>query len=200
MAVNKFSICSEALVLVGSDPITDFDSGGAGEVIAGTLYEPTVRQLLGSYRWRFSTVLVPLSRLAVPPITNFEAAYQLPATIECLTVNALRTDDMDDEDPGLVFDRYEDQIHCNAEVTDKVIASITYRSSEQYWPAYFETLLRFELASSFAIPIAEDTDKANVYAGKALRYGANARSLDSQGRTARRLPVGGLARYHGGRA
>lgn len=194
MAVNKFEIASQALVLVGANPIVSFDGAGAENVAASTLYEAAVRELLGAYPWRFSTRKVQLTRLVAVPPDEWDAAYQMPADI--LTVHAVRV-----SDEPIEFDRYEDQVLCGAQASDVVIGELTFRSSEPYWPAYFETALRYKLASYFAIPLADDTDKASLYEGKFLRAFGSAKTQDAQARTARKLRgVGGLARYHGGRA
>lgn len=188
---NKFRIASRASVMVGGSQILGFNGATTEEIIAGELYDPTVDDIVSMYRWRCMTMQFTLSRIAAAPLARYEAAYQLPA--ETQLINAVTIDDVPIE-----FDRYQDKIYCNADVGEVVVADITYRADEAFWPGYFETLVRLKLASAFAVPIAEDTQKAAFYEGQFIRKLGAAKTNDAQGRTARKLPVGGLRRYHGG--
>lgn len=195
--MNKFEVCSQASVLCGGSPLSSFEGETTESQIAQQLYEAAVRELLGLYRWRFSTTRFALSRDFDPPITQWEATYQLPNQIEALNVHGVF---VDDGEHSIDFDRFEGAIQCNAGVTEKVSADITYRSSEEYWPAYFETCLRYKLAALFAIPIAEDESKSEAYESRFIRAYAVARNLDAQSRTAKQINgIGGLRRYHRGR-
>lgn len=194
MATDKFDLCSQALVLVGGNRITSFDGAGAEEIVASSLYEDTVREILSVYPWRFATRQFQLTRLAAAPLSRYDAAYQLPAGTE--RINAVLVQDI-----SIDFDRYEDQLLCDAGATDVVIASLTYRADEAYWPGYFTTTLRLKLASMFAVPIAEDAGKMSAYNTAFVQQLKAARLSDAQGRTARKINgIGALRRYHGGRA
>lgn len=192
MAVDKYDMCSRAMVRIGGKPISSFEGDGAEETVAATLYEPAVTMLLSLYRWRFSSRQEQMTRLATSPSARWEAAYELPS--DCLNVHGVTVDDR-----LIDFDRYENKIFCDAAATDVVILDYTYRSQEAYWPGYFETTLEMRLAADFAIPIAEDTDKAQHYEGRFVRQFAVAKNTDAQGRTARKLPVGGFAAFSRGR-
>lgn len=190
--MNRYQLASEALVLLGGTAIASFDGAGTQEIIAATLYEPTVLGVVTIRRWRCMTRQVILSRLAAPPAARWAAAYELPAdaqTIHGLTIN----------DHPLEFDRYENMIFCDAQATDQVALDYTYRASEAYWPGYFADVVRLKLASMFAIPLTENVDKAKIYDQLFTRAFAMARSIEGQGRTAQRFPVGRLRAYHRGR-
>ncbi len=193
MATDKFDLCSQALVLVGGTRITSFDGNGAEAIIAGSLYEDTVREVISVYPWRFATRQFGLTRLGAAPDARWDAAYQLPSGTE--RINAVTV-----LDTPIDFDRYEDHILCNAGVEDVVIADLTYRPVEAYWPGYFTTTIRLKLASVFAVPVAEDSGKAQAYQSMYVAQLKAARLADAQSRTARKLNgIGGLRRYHGGR-
>lgn len=192
MPVNKYALASEALVLVGHKPIASFEGPSSGEIAASTLYDATVEELLGLHRWRFNAKAAQLSRLAAEPVTEWSAAYELPAT--CMVIYAVQVRGCDIE-----FDRYADEIHCDADATDVVVLIYGYGAAEERWPPYFTALARSKLAAVFAIPVADSEEKASLYEGKFIRQLTNAKTLDSQGRTAAKMPVGGLARYHRGR-
>jgi hypothetical protein len=189
---NKFEMASSALVMVGSNPITSFEGIGSAEIVAANLYEPTVRELLGLYRWRFATVDDQLTRMEGAPKGRYSASYLLPA--DTLQLQAVQI-----RGCNIEFDRFNDYVRCDAGADDTVIATRTVRVGEAFWPGYFEALVRTKLAAAFAIQVADDGEKAAIYEGKALRLFAAAKNIDAQGRTARKMPAGRLRRVHGGR-
>jgi hypothetical protein len=177
MAFTDIDICASAMVMIGDSPITSFDDGTTQAIIAENLYEATVKELLGSYPWRFCTQQSQLSRLVAAPESVWDAAYQLPndlLNIETVIV----------ENYPINFDRFEDMIYCDATSTDIVILSGMYRVDEQFWPSYFTSYLRIKLASLFALSASAQVEVANYMERKALREGAVARNRDAQGRTA----------------
>ena len=192
MALDKYEICSRALVRVGGKRITSFEGIGAEAVTAYTLYESAVRALLSKYRWRFSSRQIVLTREATPGDARWSARYLIPA--ETLNIHAVTI-----RDAPIEFDRYENWIFCDAHDTDVLTLDFTYRSEEAYWPGYFDTTLELRLASDFAVPIADDIEKASYYQQLFRLEFAVAKAMDSQGRTARKLPVGRFAAFMGGR-
>lgn len=193
MSLDKFEICSRALIRVGGQKITSFEGVGAESVTAYTLYEPAVRALLSKYRWRFSSRQQVLTRQDTGGDARWSARYQIPS--EAMNIHAITINDA-----PIDFDRYENWIYCDAMDTDTLVMDYTYRALEAYWPGYFDTTLELRLASDFAVPIADDLDKASYYQQLFLREFAVAKQMDAQGRTARKMPVGRLARFAGGRA
>jgi hypothetical protein len=193
VATNKYMVCSNAMILLGAGQVTGFSQASTEEIVAEELYEATVTELLSAYRWRFACKYVQLDRIAEAPLMRWDAAYQLPSNAS--VVHGLYVNDT-----SIDFDRQEDQLLCNAGEDDVVVCLLGFRPNESDFPPYFESALRFRLASLFAIPVADDSQKANMYDGMFQRAFAQARSIESQGRTAQKLPVGGLRRYHAGRA
>lgn len=190
MAID-LDICSAALVRVGASPIDSMLGAGVSETACRTLYPRVVSDRLSGYRWRFATKLVTLERLEDAPLAGYSSAYQLPAGVQ--TVWSLRHND------ALVdFDRSEGFVHVDAEPADVLIAEVTFRPNEAAWPDYFISLLELDLAAALAVPIAEDAQKAQYYEQKAFRQYAQAKTLDAQTRTARKIDLGGLRRYHRG--
>lgn len=187
MADTAIDICARALVLIGDQPISSFEDGTAGSIVAANLYPAIVKQLIGSYRWRFATGEVQLSRLVAAPAGEWSAAYALPG--DCLEVITLRVN-------GRVvdFDRFGSNLLCNADANDTVILEGVFRVDESQFPAYFTAYLEQILASHFALAVAAKTELSDYLDKKAQRAGMNARNLDAQGRTADRIDTGGLIR------
>lgn len=189
---NKFQICSQASVLVGGAPIAGFSGGSTEEIVAEQLYEDVLLDLLASYRWRFASQYVPLTLLDEQPVLGWEGVYQIPPGTTVIH-GCYSGDQLVD------FDRSEDRIFAMG-YGGELLLQVGFRPLEDDFPPYFVTVLRLKLAAMFAVPIAEDSQKASLYEGMALRAFASARSIESQGRTASKLPVGGLRALHGGRA
>jgi hypothetical protein len=192
MAVDKFSISSAASVLVGGSPIVSFEDESTESIVAAQLWDSTVESLF-IYRWRFATYQAQLSRHVAPPMARWESAYQLPGDVQL--INAVTIGDS-----PISFDRYNNLILCDAQASDEVIADVTVIPAVAYWPGYFKAIAEVKMAARMAVPIADDLDKASYYEKEFLRLWAQGKNVDAQGRTAVKMPVGGLARYHGGRA
>lgn len=187
MSTTDIDICTHALVMIGANPITSFADGTTESIAAANLYETTVRDQMGRYRWRFATAQSQMSRLSDAPLSGWDAAYQLPATMLMpITVKI--------NDVPIDFDRFEDNIFCNATEEDTVILEGVYRVDEQFWPPYFVTLVQLALASHFALTIAAQGDLSDLIDKRALRQAAIARNLDAQARTTPRIDTGSLVR------
>lgn len=195
MASPSITTSSRALVMIGDKPISSLSGSGASAVACSTLYPSVVEDLLSRYRWRFASKIVALQRLAAEPLSRFAAAYQLPSDVEQSLVYAVSINGNNAE-----FERFGSEIHVDADTADTVYAEVKYTPNETKFPSYFRALVELELAAKLAITLAEDAQKASYFEGKALRQFGLAKNLDSQTQTARKIRLGGLRRYHGGRA
>lgn len=179
MATTNIDICSRALVMIGANPITSFNEGTDEAVAASNLYESTVQNALSMHPWTFAVGHVQLSRLEDEPDGKWDAAYQLPSSPDCLAVRTVMVNGYPIE-----FDRFEDNIHCDASTADEVILKGIFRVDEQFWPPYFQRYVTLVMAALLAESVAAKTDLANVMEDRAEKQFARARSMDSQGRTA----------------
>lgn len=187
MSVSNISICQQALVMIGAAPISSFSDGTTESIACNTLYEDTVRDELGQYRWRFASGIEQISRLSDTPGTKWDAAYQLPP--ECLVPSTVYVNGK-----PIDFDRYEDMIFCDAAVADEVFLEGTYRVNEQHWPPYFVRLVTLRMASLLAHSVAAQVDTAELLDRRAVRHAAMARNKDAQARTAPRIDSTRLVR------
>lgn len=185
MAVTSLQICQQALVVIGAQPIASFDDGTTESIACSNLYENTVRDELSQYRWRFATNQVQLSRLVDFPSAKWKAAYQLPPG--CLAVATVFVNDIPTD-----FDRYEDNIFCNALESDVVILEGTFYVDEQFWPPYFVQMIVYRIASQLAHSIAAQTDTSQMLDQMAIRHSRLARNRDAQGRTAPKIDTSRL--------
>jgi hypothetical protein len=68
-----------------------------------------------------------------------------------------------------------------------VIADYIFRASEGNWPPYFTIAVEFAMAGVLAISVARDAQLASLMEQKANLYMMQARRLDSQQQTTRKL-------------
>jgi hypothetical protein len=187
MSISAVSICQQALVMIGAQPIASLDDDTTEGIVCRSLYEATVRDELSQYRWRFATGVEQLNRLVATPGGKWGAAYQLPPA--CLVPSTVYV-----SGNPIDFDRYEDNIYCNASVTAEVLLEGVYRVDEQFWPPYFERVIVYRLASHLAHSIAQQVDTSDLLDRRAIRHAALARNRDAQGRTATRIDTTRLVR------
>jgi hypothetical protein len=182
MALSKFDICNQALVLVGANTITSFSQNTTESIVANQLYETTLEDLLTKCRWRFASKQVQLSKNTTNPDARYESSYALPS--DALILHTVTV-----SDSVINYDRYEQNIFTNTSTSDTVIADYTFQPSESIFPPYFAKVLVFELASLFAGAIARNDQLANLYAQRAVAQLQQAKSIDSQAQTTRRANV-----------
>ena len=180
MTDSKFDICSRALVLVGANTVASFTENTTESKVSGQLYESTLKNLLTKCRWRFAAKQQQLSRDTAEPTARFDAKYPLPA--DALIINTITI-----SDNVIKYDRYENDIYCDATTSDIVVADYTFRPNEADFPPYFTSALVFELASLFAGAIARNDSLSQLYQNRAIVQMAQAKSQDSQAQTSRKV-------------
>lgn len=78
--MDKFTICSAALLQLDKEPIQSFDDGRKEAEVAGTIYPIVKRTVLSRYTWTFNTTVAELSReLQVPTDGNHQYQFLLPS-------------------------------------------------------------------------------------------------------------------------
>ena len=180
VANTPIKVCSRASVLIGGDEIQSFTDGTLESSVADSIYEDIARTALTNTRWRFATNQQQLNRLTLAPVGRWDAAYQMPASslmIHAVTVNEV----------PIEYDTYGDKIYTDSSANDIVIADFIYRADEQDWPSFFTLAVQHMVAGAFAISIARDATLSQLMDQKAQFYMAQARRLDSQQQTTRKL-------------
>ena len=180
VANSAIDIASRALVLIGAEPITSFDSSSTEALVATNMYEDTVRAMLSTARWRFATEQSVLNQLSDVPTGRFDIAHQLPSNLLVLhgvTVN----------DNLIEFTVYGDKVFSDAATTDSLVADFTFRADKVDFPSYFSLALQYSLASIFATSIARDDRLMQLMETKANQLMAKARNIDAQQQKTRKL-------------
>ena len=179
-ANSAIDIASRALVLIGAEPITSFDSSSTEALVATNMYEDTVRAMLSTARWRFATAQAVLNQLSDVPTGRFDIAHQLPSNLLVLhgvTIN----------DRLIDFTVYGDKVFSDSTSSDTLVADFTFRADEVDFPSYFSLALQYSLASIFATSIARDDRLMQLMETKANQLMAKARNIDAQQQTTRKL-------------
>lgn len=179
-ANTPIKVCSRALILIGEEGISSFSDGTAQADVADAMYEDIARTALTNSRWRFATQQAQLNRLASAPTGRFNAAYQLPGDLLMLSAVTVG-------DHPIKYDTYGDKVFCNADEQDVLIADYIYRADEADWPAFFTIAVEYAMAAVFAVSVARDSSLSQMMEQKAQLYMIQARRLDSQQQTNRKL-------------
>jgi hypothetical protein len=180
VANTPIKICSRGSVLIGGNPIQSFNDGTPEAIVAEAMYEDIARAALTNSRWRFSTNQATLNRIATPPTARFDSAYQLPASF--LMINAITA-----RDEPIIYDIYGDKAFCDATASDVLVCDYIFRADESNWPPFFVIAVEYMVASMFATSVARDSQLASLMEQKANFHMVQARRLDSQQQTTRKL-------------
>ena len=179
-ANSSVDIAARALTLIGANPISSFDDTSTEATVANNMYEDVSRAALCMARWPFANKQKVLNLLTDAPTGRFDQAYQLPSDLlmlHALTVNDLVVD----------YTVYGDKAFANTNEADQVVADFTFRAEENTWPSYFTLAVEYQLASIFAAAIARDDGLMRIMDEKAKLSMSQARTLDSQQQTTRKL-------------
>jgi len=180
VANSDIDIASRALVLIGAEPITSFTAQSTEAIVANAIYEDMIRTTLCSSRWRFATNQAELNLLTAVPTGRYDRAHQLPADL--LMLHAVTVNDL-----VIEYNVYGDKVFSDSASSDSLIADYTFRALEQDFPSYFTVALQFSLAAAFALGIARDEQLSSVLEGKGAQLLQQAKTLDSQQQTTRKL-------------
>jgi hypothetical protein len=168
---TDIDIASNALLLIGDEPISSFIDPGAGATVAAAIYPEDYKQVLSEHPWSFAFKEQALSQLSATPDerTGFKYAYQMPTDLIRLWA---------------VFEWSEyviigDLLYSNE---PSLMARYVYKVAETSLPPHFVVALQYKLASDFAISVTESNSKSELYEVKYRQALSQARSIDSQGR------------------
>lgn len=168
---SSIDICSNALQLIGDEPISSFDDPGAGARVAKAIYPDTKQKLLSEHPWSFAFKQQRLNRLSQVPDTKtgFKHAFQLPTDL-------IRIWNIQDHSDYILVGAL---LYSNS---TSLLCTYIYDVEETALPPHFIKALEYTLASDFAIAITENQSMSGLYAQKAMMTSGQAKSIDSQGR------------------
>ncbi len=156
---TDIQICSDALLLLGANPISSFTEGTDESNICDRLYPDIKIRTLTMYPWSFSFKKVQLARLITTPTNEFKYEYQLPSDIIGRPNAVYDTDDVG------ANPRREYRLMGSKLLTDyeSVYIDYQYNVPEYGLPHYFVQLLKYQMAWHLAMPITDQTDKSDYW-------------------------------------
>lgn len=168
---SSIDISSNALQLIGDEPMNSFDEPGAGPRVAKAIYSRTKKKLLGSHPWSFALKQQRLNRLSQVPDkkTNFLYAFQLPTDL-------IRIWNIQDHSDYILIDGL---LYSNHK---QLLCTYIYDADETALSPNFVVALEYALAADFAIAITENQSMNALYEQKSQMALSQAKFIDSQGR------------------
>ena len=158
---TKLSICSDALIMLGANPVSSYSEGTESAQVCDRLYDDLRDTILGMYPWSFSYKKVQLARTTATPINEWKYEYQLPSDRIGSGARALFDSSSSGARPkNEGWEIYEDKILTNFEY---VYVDYQFRPSEDVLPTYFVQLLKYWLAWHIAEPVTDQITKGQYY-------------------------------------
>lgn len=179
MAYSDLDLCSQALVRLGGQPMNSFSDGGAESVVAHRLY-PLVRDgLVSGHPWTFSITQTGLEN--PDPATSQDFAWQHLLPADCLRVVSAG--------PHRSGRGLDYRVQGGFVLSDQSSITLTYqrRVPEPEFPAFFAAALVARLAAEFCLPVTESAARAELLRKSADIELRQARLVDSQQSTPRRV-------------
>lgn len=153
------SICSDALIMLGAKAITSFNDGTDESNTCDRLYPDVRDSALVTYPWTFNTKKVKLARLLTTPTSVWRYQYQLPGD-KLANPRAVYASSYPGAPVQKDWEIQEDKLLTNLQ---EVYIDYQYSLGEYAMPQYFVQLLKYMMAWHLAMPITEQTDKAQYW-------------------------------------
>lgn len=164
---TSLSICSDALIMLGAQPISSFTEGTDAAQACDRLYPDLRDSLLSRYDWSWSAKKAQLSRLATTPITEWRYAYQLPGDLLSGVQALFNTSNAYAMPLRTGWEIYGDQVYTNEET---VYIDYQYTVDESKMPYYFVHLLRHAMSAELGMIVTDQVSKAEYY--RSLAFGS----------------------------
>lgn len=156
---TDIKICSDALLMLGANPISSFTEGTDESNIASRLYPDIKIRTLTMYDWSFSFKKTQLGRLVTTPVNEYSYEYQLPSDI-IGRPNAVYESSKVGAQPRREYRLIGDKLLTDYET---VYVDYQYNVPEYALPHYFVQLLKYEMAWHLALPITDQAEKAEYW-------------------------------------
>ena len=161
---SALSVCSNALIMLGANPISSFTEGTDEASICDSLYPDIRDQALMVYPWTFSFKKTQLARLVTTPTNEFQYEYQLPADRLGSPRAVYNTNGLN-QHPITSYRIIGNKLLTNQEV---IFIDYQYYTPETEMPVWFIQLLKYLTAWHIALPITDQTEKAAYWQSVAV--------------------------------
>jgi hypothetical protein len=158
------TICSDALIMLGAKAITSFNDGTDESSVCDRLYPDIRDSTLVMYPWTFNTKKIQLAQLLTPPGSVWKYAYQLPGD-KLANPRAVYDTAAVGASPNKDWEIQGDQLLTNLPA---VFINYQYSAGEFAWPQYFVQLMKYMMSWHLALPITEQSDRAQYWQSVAV--------------------------------
>lgn len=167
---SKVSICSNALLMLGAQPIASFTEGSDRALLASNLYPAERKAFMRSHNWGCLTVRVNLAPMAEAPAFGYTRQFALPG-------DCIRLLDVGEEGETLTY-RVERRriLHNGTVLPVRYIADL----DEGDWDDAMVHAMTLRMAALFAYPITASSSMADAMAQKAKDALRDAKTTDGQ--------------------
>lgn len=143
MTITDISVCNSALIKLKAKTITDFEDNNSRATICGIEYPILRNALLTSHRWNFNTGKRQLVQLSIPPLNEWDFAYQLP-TNRLGNPSALYNSTQPGTASVVDFEIQRDKLLTNARI---MVIDYQFDLEEAAWPPDFLDFVTAALAA-----------------------------------------------------
>ena len=185
---TDLKVCSDALLLLGAQPISSFNEGTDGANVCDRIYPDLKKSTLQSFPWSFSFKKVQLARTINTPVNQYKYEYQLPSD-RLGTVRRVFNSTAVGSGTYTDWIIQGDKLLTNQET---VVIDYQYLPTEAEMPSYFIQLLKYMMAWHLADPITDQITKTQQWQTTAIGtpgengrggYFRTAMVIDGQGNT-----------------
>ena len=163
------SICSNALLKLGSRAISSFTDGSDTATLCANLYDDVVKSLLRAHLWNFAVKRAQLPAEVATPLYEYSYQHQIPS--DCLRLLEV---DLDTDDYQLENNR----VLCDT--TPINILYVAYVTDTAQYDSLFVELLTQKMTAELAYAVTRSDSKANSEMQKFAAMLKQARSIDAQ--------------------
>ncbi len=166
---SKIDLVSNALILIGDNPINSLTGNAKAQVVASNLYDNIVKNELSKHRWGFARRKEQLSLTTDTVVDNeWRSIYQLPTDMLVLIkIN-----------PNVPYQILGDKLYCN--LSQALYCDYIADVTESEWPIYFSKMIEYALAKDFATAIRDSSASRVEMTNEYIIASRMARFTDSQ--------------------
>lgn len=178
MSATQVSICSNALLMLGSQTISAVNENTPRATLATNLYESTRDAVLRSHPWNCAMKRIVLAPDTVAPAFGYPAQFTLPNDF----MRVVQVGD-DDED----IDWKVESGKILAAGTALKLRYVFRNTIEASWDAMLVKAMELTMAAEMAYPITMSAAMRDSMQGELERYMKRCRAVDGQDDPAQQL-------------
>lgn len=167
---SKVSICSNALLMLGAQPIASFTDGSDRARLASNLYPGERKAFMRAHNWGALTTRVSLAPMAQAPAFGYSRQFALPG-------DCIRLLDVGEEGETMTYRVERKRILYNGTILPvRYIADL----DEGEWDDSMVYAMELRMAALFAYPITASSSLADALAARAKDALKEAKTIDGQ--------------------